>query len=336
MGRTRKKSKGKKGAIKKIIVKKILSDEDTMKLSGERLPKGYFKKIIRENADVYTEDGDILIRFRKNVLPLNHINDAYEAIISFAKKKTTTRGMAAGNNGKRKVVQNNDRIRSNIIGYYDTLSIKQHQTFKLAKMKKPICRPTKFTGAFPSKMEKVIPLIKDIDEQYKSLFPRHHAIQYKAAQSTKYVIDDTAFSTITTNLNFQTACHHDRGDFQKGFGNLVVIEKGKYKGGYIGFPQYGVGVDIRQGDFLGMDVHQIHGNEPIMFEGRGEAQRLSLVSYLREEIVRKCQNEPLYDYSYFEEASKKAAKILAKDPGAKKPGPKKGFKKRRKTLKTKN
>jgi hypothetical protein len=311
--------------VKRIVVKKILTDEETNKLQGTLLPKGYYKKIIRENVDVFTEDGDVLIRFRKNVLPQKNVNNAYDALKEFARKKTSTRGMAGGENGKIKLVQNNNLIMSNIIGYFDTLGIKQKRAFRISGMKKPVCRPTRFTGLFPDKMEQCIPLIKDIDKQYKKLFPKHHERQYKAAQSTKYVIDNTAFSTITLNMNFQTACHHDRGDFKEGFGNLVVIEKGGYKGGYVGFPQYGIAVDIRTGDFLGMDVHQIHGNEPIELND-DKSERLSLVSYLRQGIFEKCQNEPYYPYSYFQKASEITAELLKDDPNVKKPGPKKGFK----------
>lgn len=308
-------------AIQRLDVSKILTDEETRSLEGTRLPSGYFKTVIRSDTDVYTENGNILLRFRKGVLSSVNIESAYNAIYQFAKKKTSARGIVGGHNGKRKVVGKNERIRSNIIGYFDTLSIKNHQVFRLAEMKKPICRPTKFTGAFPDKMNRLIPLIKEIDQQYRLLFPEYHAKQHAAAQSTKYVIDNTSFSTITTNMNLQTACHYDKGDFYEGFGNLVVIERGSYDGGYIGFPQYGVAVDIRQGDFLGMDVHQLHGNEPIEYEGK-KVERLSLVSYLRQGIFDKCQDEPFYEYSYFEEAAAKAAKILEKDVNARKPGPK--------------
>ena len=44
------------------------------------------------------------------------------------------------------------------------------------------------------------------------------------------------------------------------FGNLTVLERGKYHGGYTVFPQFGIGVDARSGDFLSMDVHQWHSN----------------------------------------------------------------------------
>ena len=284
-----KKNRCKKNSTRKIIVKQILSDEEVKNLEGTKLPKGYYKKVIKnEDVDVYTEDGKMLLKFRKGVLSQKNIDNAYDAMIEHARQITTTRGVTGGDTGKAKLVSNNAQIMSNIIGYFDTLSIQLKYIFRLAGMEKPICRQTSFTGQMPDKWEKVKPLISEIDKQYKCLFPKEHKIQKEAAQKTKYVIDDTAFSTVTTNLNLQTACHYDKGDWEKGFGNLVVIERGSYKGGYIGFPKYGVAVDIRNGDFLGMDVHELHGNEPLECK-TDKCERLSLVSYLREGIYRKCQ-----------------------------------------------
>jgi len=312
---TRKKIKGQRvktrkqrnhSSVKKIILKKQLSDEETNKLEGTKLPKGYFKKIIKnQNVDVYTNEGKLLLKFRKNVLPVKHIDNAYDGMIKHARQKTHTRGVTSGDTGKAKLVQNNIPIMSNILGYFDTLDLGYKRIFRDAGMKKPICRETAFTGRKPEKWAMVKPLIKDIDIQYKKLFPKEHKQQKKAAQSTKYVIDNTAFTTITTNLNLQTACHRDKGDWKEGFGNLVVIERGKYKGGYTGFPQYGIAVDVRTGDFLGMDVHELHGNEPIECITK-DCERLSLVSYLREGIVNKCQGLPLVDETYIAKARKKA------------------------------
>jgi len=74
-----------------------------------------------------------------------------------------------------------------------------------------------------------------------------------------------------------------------------VLESGApYKGSYTGFPQYGCAVDCRQGDFLAMDVHQLHGNSP-MIPTDDTSMRLSLVSYLREGIVKKCRGATMYD-----------------------------------------
>jgi hypothetical protein len=96
-------------------------------------------------------------------------------------------------------------------------------------------------------------------------------------------------------MNFRTAAHSDTGDWPAGFGNLVVLEHGApYTGSYTGFPQYGVAVDCREGDFLAMDVHQIHGNTPMYPEDKTSI-RLSLVSYLREGIVKKCKSKTMYN-----------------------------------------
>jgi len=53
-------------------------------------------------------------------------------------------------------------------------------------------------------------------------------------------------------------------------------------------------VDCRNGDFLAMDVHQVHGNSPMVSTDE-TTQRISLVSYLREGIVKKCGDQKMYD-----------------------------------------
>ena len=73
--------------------------------------------------------------------------------------------------------------------------------------------------------------------------------------------------------------------------NLLILEEGKYKGGYLGFPRYGVCFDVRMGDFLAMDVHEWHCNTPI--EGiTKDFTRLSVVCYLREKMD-KCKDTSL-------------------------------------------
>ena len=116
---------------------------------------------------------------------------------------------------------------SNIIGYFD----KRDRNFKNS----PLGRTTAFTSQQFDKWSKVIPLIENIDLQFKKLIPKNHAIQYKEAQKTKFVIGDTAFSTVTINYNWRTALHKDAGDLKQGFGNLVVLEEGKYEGGSFWF-----------------------------------------------------------------------------------------------------
>jgi hypothetical protein len=91
-------------------------------------------------------------------------------------------------------------------------------------------------------------------------------------------------------VNFQTTIHKDVGDDPQGFGNLSVIEYGKYTGGETCFPQYGIGFDVRTGDVLFMNVHEWHGNLPIHKEDP-EARRLSIVCYLRLRIWEKTKGK---------------------------------------------
>lgn len=285
----------KTGKIPVYIVKKLLTDAQTEKQLAHFVKDEQYPVVLSSDADVYTEDGDLLLRFRKNVLSKNAMDDAYEAMKDFITRKSSDRGIASGSKPGTKT---GDKIpcMSNIMGYFDKWSIGQKGTFKRSGIKAPgPCRLAAFNSHHPEKFKKIVPLIKEIDAQYENLCPKEYADQRKAAKSTPFHIKGTSFSTITTNLNFRTAAHQDSGDWPNGFGNLVVIERGApYKGAYTGFPQYGVAVDCRNGDFLAMDVHRVHGNSPMIPQDE-TSKRISLVSYLRESIVKKCKNQKMYD-----------------------------------------
>lgn len=306
------------GKVAKYIVRKILTDEETKSLMRTFLEPHHFKVVLDHDADVFSEDGKLLVSFRKGVLSKSKIDQMHNAIEEVIKHASTDRGIASGSSLGRPTGQKN-RVFSNIIGYFDKWSVYQKAIFKKAHMKPPSqCRFTSFTAREPEKWKRCIPLIEEIDKQYKRLCPKEHASQLKAAKTTPFRIGNTAFSTITTNLNFRTAAHHDTGDWEEGFGNLVVIERGTpYKGAHTGFPQYGVAVDCREGDFLAMDVHQLHGNSP-MIPGDDTSQRISLVSYLREAIVKKCAGEKLYDAAALEKKLEKYRAGWGKTARAKK------------------
>lgn len=275
--------KEKKGDIMIYYVKKDYDDDKLSKVMNKKLKRDNIKTIIDHNADVYTEDGKLLLRFRKNKLNENHIKEFYDNVINFALIKTSNRGSASGS--KSKNVYDNPKIMSNIIGYFDRLSpIHKHNFKKLGKLLPKITvRETRFLQDYPEKFKKMIPLIKEIDKFYEEYVPENYGKQKKKALQTPFHIANTAFTTITTNVNYQTTVHTDKGDDSEGFGNLAVIENGKYDGGETCFPQYGIGVDVRTGDIIYMDVHQAHGNLPLELKSQ-DAKRLSIVCYLRKNI----------------------------------------------------
>ena len=284
-----KKEKNNNG-ITTYYVKKDIEDHKLHTILNKKLKRSDIADIITDDADVYNEDGKLLLRFRKNKLPPHLLDDFYENVIKFAQTPTSNRGSASAS--KKKNIYDNPRIMTNIIGYFDKLGPKQKAKIRNSGSKAPNInvRETRFLVDYPEKFNKLIPLVKEIDHYYEKLVPNNYAKQKKKANQTPFHIANTAFTTITTNVNYQTAVHTDKGDDDEGFGNLSVIERGKYKGGETCFPQYGIGVDLRTRDVIYMDVHEAHGNLPIELETK-DAIRLSIVCYLRKNIWIKTKGK---------------------------------------------
>ena len=221
-------------------------------------------------------------------------NNKDELILEIIKKQ----------NGISKMKVNN-QVASNPIGFYE-----QNKNLGTDLP----CRLTHFTRTNFDKYNEGLPFLRKIDSLFQRLIPDSHQKQLNRANEKPHLkIPNTCFSTVTINRNFRTALHQDAGDFKEGFGNLTVIEQGKYHGGYTVFPQYGVAINLRNNDFCAMDVHQWHSNTPI-YETEEDKQynetiesdfkdnpkvgtaglyqkytRISFVCYLREKIA-KCPN----------------------------------------------
>lgn len=278
-----------KGGIAIYHLGKNIPHEKMVNIMATKVKHEQIDFIIKDDADVYDENGNLLLRFRKNKLDAENVKKFYDNVIQFALRTTTNRGSASGS--KKMNVKENPKIMSNILGYFDRFGPSQKSTLKKKGIKLPLyVRETYFNMEYPEKFKEAVPLIKEIDEYYEKYAPDHYVKQRKKADETPFKIDGTSFTTITTNVNFQTNIHTDKGDDPEGFGNLVVIENGKYSGGETCFPQYGVGVDLRTGDILFMNVHQPHGNLPIKLES-ADAKRLSIVCYLRHKIWEKTRGK---------------------------------------------
>lgn len=284
-----------------MVVYPQLEEKEISDLMGQRLESGYFNTIIDYDCDCYTRDEEnkklkLLFKFRKNVISKENCDITFEAIKKHAKNKQNSRYIAGG---KLEIIKNRKQgVASNIIGYIDMIMASMKDEYNKAGIEYPKYREAGFNNNCPEKYKKIIPLVKEVENCYKELVPDKYNIQKEACKNLNQVVGDTCFSTITTNYNLQTGCHYDKGDFDEGFGNLIVLEKGNYQGGYTGFPKYGVAVDVRQGDFLAMDVHQLHGNEPIISDSEDDV-RLSIVCYLRKNLL-KLKNIPNLEYPYLE------------------------------------
>ncbi len=366
---------------KKLVINKVLTDEETSKLEGKWIDNSHMKlPVINYNVDVYYKDDDgsekLLLKFRRNSIKTSLLRNGWSSYKDLA-KPSRGRGASAGPIDtesiywkKRNIINTskwstgylnpvgnklkedleklsieeikgklqelnitysddsskedlmmlyikseggiskmkvNNQVASNPIGFYESSS-------NFCKLP---CRLTHFTRTNYDKYKDGLPFIQRIDALFKKLIPSAHEKQLERANQKPHLkIPETSFSTITINRNFRTALHRDAGDFKGGFGNLTVIERGKYHGGYTVFPQFGVGVDVRSGDFLAMDVHQWHSNTEIYeteedklyndtidyaFKDNPEVgtvglnnkyTRLTFVCYLREKILNCSDDIP--------------------------------------------
>jgi len=317
------------GDVKKLVLTKQMSDDQISSKEGNWFNSKDMKNgIITNNCDVYRKDENgiehLLCKLRKNVIPQDFVELGWNSYKDLA-KASRGRWSSAGPidpksaywkkrklvdtdkwktsylvNGKKSKMKVNNQVASTPIGFYEASN----------NMVKLPCRLTHFTRTYYEKYIEGLPFIEKIDKLFKELVPKRHAAQLKQASlRPKLKINKTAFSTITINRNFRTALHRDAGDMKAGFGNLTCIQRGKYHGGETMFPQYGVAIDLRTGDFLAMDVHEWHCNAklyetvedrahnkklPKVFKDNPEVgtagldkdyTRLSFVCYLREKII---------------------------------------------------
>jgi hypothetical protein len=296
-----------KNGVKIYTVEKDYDDAKMEKKLNKFIKPDDIKKIIDHDADVYTKEGRLLLRFRKKALDDKNIDDFYENIKNFAKNVSSNRGNATGS--KKRDLANNPKVMSNIFGYFDRWSPAQKVNFrKWGKTPSIAVRECRFNQDYPEQYKQTIPLIRDVDRLYSKLVPEQYKLQRKKANQTHFKIPGTAFTTVTTNMNYQTSIHTDKGDDPEGFGNLAVIERGEYTGGETCFPQYGIGVDVRTGDILFMDVHQPHSNLPI-HKKTEDTVRLSIVCYLRLKVWERTANKTRKFYESHNKTVRKMRKL---------------------------
>jgi hypothetical protein len=151
----------------------------------------------------------------------------------------------------------------------------------------PYGRATSYTEKQPELFEKSYSFLQSLNKGYKELLPWRWANQKAAADKIdpRFLVPDTVFTTITVNKSFRTACHRDAGDLDSGLSNLLVLGDGEYTGGYLVFPQIRTAVNVRPGDLLLVNNHEvIHGNTPIILNHEN-AERISIVCYFRENML---------------------------------------------------
>lgn len=228
---------------------------------------------------IFKENGSLLCHWIPHAISDPLCQLAVQCYHKVGQQVSTNRGHAAGLSHR---ILTNSYERGNlantgIIGYFDK-----------ANSQRP-CRLTEFSRKHLELYQEGFPFLREMDRLLQQCVPDHHERQRSAVQQAttdtgeRFQIEDTAFSTVTVNLNFRTAIHKDSGDYKDGFGALAIVSQ-NITGGWLCFPQYHVAIPLGRGDFIAMDVHEWHGNTPIT-QLSSDAYRIAFVAYFRERLL---------------------------------------------------
>lgn len=266
--------------MEQLILKRHLTDKQGLRLKKSFLEESAFDRLITEDCDGYDTNGNMLFRFRKNVIPFEILKlgaDSFKGSI----QSTEGRGSASGSSHKR--IRKDGSIANTTVGnFVESGNVGYMDASAMVRY----CRKTAFARDYFEKFTEGVPFVKKVDELYAELCPDHYAIQKRIADATNknYVIPGTSFTTVTVNKNFRTAVHKDSGDLPQGFGNLCVYREGQFDGAYFCLPEFRVAMDLQNCDMLFVDVHRWHGNTP--FKNCSEDYlRISFVMYYREYMI---------------------------------------------------
>lgn len=264
--------------------------------------KGNEFLIFDQDIDIYSDVGKLLCKFRKNILT----SEECKILFGFKNvaKMGPTRPSASGfkdkehkyktiiaKKSKKPLRVLTTKACSGILGFYDSVSNFGPKHAKNGEK----CRLTAFTSSHFEQYEQSIPIFNKIDNLFKNLVPILYANQLNAINKLdpKYRIGNTVFTTVTINRNFRTAVHKDQGDYKEGFGIMVVVSNNdNYSGCNLLLPEFKLGINCRNGDFLAFDVHRWHCNSKLThhnaMNNEVKAERVSFVFYLREKMLNLC------------------------------------------------
>ena len=242
-----------------------------------------------ESYRVEDENGNMVFTILRNSVPKDLGYEYYRAIKDGkAITRSDLRNIAAGIEVDRKnyVTRVSKRktntprsyhfVESSIIGFYDRYPRINY------------CRKTSWVLNNPKLWEKVKGYTYHLNDLYKVNCPneykQHTSITNKT--SPDFLIPGTGFTTITLNRNFRTHYHRDAGNLQEGFAAMSYIKRGKFKGGELVFPNYRVGVKLKNYDIIVFKNTEIHGNTEIIKSNKdADYERITSVFFYRKNMI---------------------------------------------------
>jgi hypothetical protein len=241
--------------MREIILKSVLSDEQVKALSNQFLTGEHCSESLTTSTIGRTPDGRVRLMFIRNVIDreAQALAESNIGRIGYTARRSN-RAAVRGLEGKEAV-----------------------WGFMEAGPFRPEAGMTALTTEHIEKFINALPFLISIADSFRLYWPEAYGLQERfAAQVPTYVIPGTNGSTVTINSgNLLTRAHTDDGNAVDTVSCLTTL--GKFSGGHICIPRYGVVIETHPGDLLIADIRdELHGNiGPVVGE------RIACVSYLR-------------------------------------------------------
>jgi hypothetical protein len=241
--------------VREIILKPVLTDDQLAALDNEFLTPAHCVEPITTSTIARTTGGQIQFIFVRNVFG-PEIRDLAETNIGRIgnSAKQSNRAAVRGEQGKEAV-----------------------WGFMEASKFRPEAGMTALTAQHIEKFINALPFFEAVADKFRLYWPEAHSFQQQmAARAPEFVIPNTIYSTITINSgSLMTRAHTDDGNAVGTVSCLATL--GKFTGGHICLPRFGVLIENNPGDLLIADIREeLHGNIGPIF-----GERIAHVFYLR-------------------------------------------------------
>lgn len=278
-----------------IVVRSKVPASKIKPWDGKHPTTDHYDMVIDGNVRVLDSKGKVVIQLVRGEIPEELLDQSYPAYDWLKKFVSDNRAKYAGapkvgtliksdgSRSKSSRALNEDGSRFNVssvaAGYYERQGGRN-----------PFCRATMITKNHKEKWDEMVPLLQHCGKLFKRNLPIQwrRQMNYVDKAHPAWIIKDTPYTTITVNNSVCAAYHQDAGDLKEGFGAMVVMRKGDYKGFELVVPEYKLAVNMRHGDLLFFNPCIWHGNIP-PYETVGvknkDWQRISIVMYYREGIL---------------------------------------------------
>ena len=147
------------------------------------------------------------------------------------------------------------------------------------------CERTAWTLSKPKLWLGVQEFVESVEDVYRNepIVAETYAKQrqYMDKVSSDWKIEGTNFTTMYVLKDHATAIHWDDFDEKETFGVMASLgdPDAPWDGNEIVWPKFRVGVDYRPGDVVLGDVHELHGNLPLL-----SGSRVSCIFFVRRKM----------------------------------------------------